>query len=198
MSLCSPVPVFFLRRHILGASANQHAVLTTPLPTHFSTDSLSTSVVWGSPRAPCSLCWIPSLMIFWSSLQLVHYSVILWTSLSGLVYCIWVCRFFENKLTINCSTRLENDQIIMEKESLEIAAAGYLAWYVLWLLTVRTKFLCVSCQELQFMSLQLFSVFMAPFTPFFWQRNGINWANCEIWSMTFSDSKPKWTYNWHF
>lgn len=120
MSLCCPVPVFFLRRHTLGASANQHAVLTTPLPTHFSTDSLSTSVVWGSPRAPCSLCWIPSLMIFWSSLQLVHYSVILWTSLSGLVYCIWVCRFFENKLTINCSTRLENDQIIMEKESLEI------------------------------------------------------------------------------
>lgn len=116
VSLCCPVPVFFLRRHTLGASANQHAVLTTPLPTHFSTDSLSTSVVWGSPRAPCSLCWIPSLMIFWSSLQLLHYSVILWTSLSGLAYCIWVCRFFENKLTINCSTWLENDQIIIEKE----------------------------------------------------------------------------------
>lgn len=111
-----PVPVFFLRRHTLGASANQHAVLTTPLPTHFSTDSLSTSVVWGSPRAPCSLCWIPSVMIFWSSLQLLHYSVILWTSLSGLVYCIWVCQFFENELPINCSTWLENDQIIIEKE----------------------------------------------------------------------------------
>lgn len=117
VSLCCPVPVFLcVWRHTLGASANQHAVLTTPLPTHFSTDSLSTSVVWGSPRAPCSLCWIPSLMIFWSSLQLLHYSVILWTSLSGLVYCIWVCRFFENKLTINCSTWLENDQIIIEKQ----------------------------------------------------------------------------------
>lgn len=74
------------------------------------------------------------------------------------------------------------------------AAAGCLVWYVLWLLTVRTKLLCVSCQELQFMSLQFFSVLMALFKPsLFWQRDGINWANCEIWSITFSDSKPKWT-----